>query len=62
MKMLVALTSQSKLGKTDESTGFWLEELAAPYYMFLDAGLEISLASPHGGQPPLDPKSHAEDA
>lgn len=62
MKILVVLTSHKQLGQTGESTGFWLEELAAPYYVFLDAGAELTLASPHGGQPPLDPKSHAEDA
>lgn len=62
MKILVVLTSHSILGETGKKTGFWLEELAAPYYVFLDAGAEITLASPAGGQPPLDPKSHAEDA
>ena len=62
MKILIVLTSHSKLGETGESTGFWLEELAAPYYVFLDAGAEITLASPQGGQPPLDPKSDAKDA
>ena len=57
MKILVVLTSHDKLGDTGEKTGFWLEELAAPYYVFVDAGAELTLASPKGGQPPLDPKS-----
>ncbi|CCJ06494.1 type 1 glutamine amidotransferase domain-containing protein [Methylocystis sp. SC2] len=57
MKILIVLTSHDKLGDTGEKTGFWLEELVAPYYVFLDAGAEITLASPKGGQPPLDPKS-----
>ena len=57
MKILMVLTSHGKLGNTGEKTGFWLEELAAPYYVFKDAGAEITLASPKGGQPPLDPKS-----
>jgi putative intracellular protease/amidase len=57
MKILVVLTSHDKLGNTGEKTGFWLEELAAPYYAFVDAGAELTLASPKGGQPPLDPKS-----
>jgi putative intracellular protease/amidase len=56
------LTSHDKLGDTGEKTGFWLEEFAAPYYVFRDAGADITLASPKGGQPPLDPKSDAEDA
>lgn len=54
----MVLTSHSKLGDTGQKTGFWLEELAAPYYVFKDAGAEITLASPKGGQPPLDPKSN----
>lgn len=58
MKILMVLTSHGKLGDTGEPTGFWLEELAAPYYVFKDAGAEITLASPKGGQPPLDPKSN----
>lgn len=58
MKILVVLTSHDRLGDTGRKTGFWLEELAAPYYVFLDAGAEITLASPKGGQPPLDPKSN----
>ena len=57
MKILMVLTSHDKLGTTDKKTGFWLEEFAAPYYVFKDAGVEITLASPLGGQPPLDPKS-----
>lgn len=58
MKILMVLTSHEKLGNTGRKTGFWLEELAAPYYTFKDAGAEIVLASPRGGQPPLDPKSN----
>ncbi len=57
MKILMVLTSHDKLGNTGEKTGFWLEEFAAPYYVFKDAGADITLASPLGGQPPLDPKS-----
>lgn len=57
MKVLMVLTSHDTLGDTGKKTGFWLEELAAPYYAFKDAGAEITLASPKGGQPPLDPKS-----
>lgn len=57
MKVLIVLTSHDTLGDTGRKTGFWLEELAAPYYVFQDAGAEITLASPKGGQPPLDPKS-----
>src|SRR3954452_3667585 len=56
-KVLVVLTSHDQLGNTGKKTGFWLEELAAPYYAFKDAGAEITLDSPKGGQPPLDPKS-----
>ncbi|MGK0186444.1 MAG: putative intracellular protease/amidase [Verrucomicrobiales bacterium] len=56
------LTSHDKLGDTGKKTGFWLEEFAAPYYVLLDAGAEITLASPAGGQPPLDPKSDVADA
>jgi putative intracellular protease/amidase len=56
-KILMVLTSHSALGDTGKKTGFWLEEFAAPYYVFLDAGAAITLASPQGGQPPLDPKS-----
>jgi putative intracellular protease/amidase len=62
MKILVVLTSHDRLGDTGKKTGFWLEELAAPYYAFLDAGAELALASPKGGQPPLDPKSDEPDA
>ncbi len=58
MKVLMVLTSHDRLGDTGRKTGFWLEELAAPYYVFQDAGYEITLASPKGGQPPLDPKSN----
>ena len=58
MKILVVLTSHDKLGNTGRKTGFWLEEFAAPYYTFKEAGAEIVLASPKGGQPPLDPKSN----
>lgn len=58
MKVLIVLTSHDQLGTTGKKTGFWLEELAAPYYTFKDAGAEIVLASPKGGQPPLDPKSN----
>ncbi len=61
MKILMVLTSHDKLGNTGEKTGFWLEEFAAPYYVFKDAGAEITLASPKGGQPPLDPKSDLKD-
>lgn len=57
MKILMVLTSHDKLGSTGGKTGFWLEEFAAPYYVFKDAGANITLASPLGGQPPLDPKS-----
>jgi putative intracellular protease/amidase len=57
-KVLMVLTSHDQLGNTGRKTGFWLEELAAPYYTFKDAGVEVVLASPKGGQPPLDPKSN----
>jgi putative intracellular protease/amidase len=57
MKILIVLTSHDQLGDTGKKTGFWLEEFAAPYYVFKDAGASITLASPKGGQPPLDPKS-----
>ena len=62
MKILMILTSHDKLGDTGKKTGFWLEEFAAPYYVFKDAGAEITLASPKGNQPPLDPSSDAEGA
>jgi putative intracellular protease/amidase len=58
MKILIVLTSHDQLGNTGHKTGFWLEELAAPYYAFRDAGAELTLVSPKGGQPPLDPKSN----
>jgi putative intracellular protease/amidase len=61
MKILMVLTSHSELGDTGHKTGFWLEEFAAPYYVFKDAGADITLASPAGGQPPLDPKSDEPD-
>ena len=57
MKILMVLTSHNQLGNTGRPTGFWLEEFAAPYFVFKDAGVELTLASPKGGQPPLDPKS-----
>ena len=57
MKILMVLTSHDQLGNTGKPTGFWLEEFAAPYYVFKDAGAEITVASPKGGQPPIDPKS-----
>ena len=57
MSVLMILTSHDQLGNTGKKTGFWLEEFAAPYYAFRDAGVAITLASPKGGQPPLDPKS-----
>ncbi|MFD2785151.1 type 1 glutamine amidotransferase domain-containing protein [Hymenobacter rubripertinctus] len=62
MKILMVLTSHDKLGNTGEKTGFWLEEFAAPYYVFKDAGATLTVASPKGGQPPLDPKSDTADA
>ena len=62
MKILMVLTSHDRLGDTGQKTGFWLEEFAAPYYVFKDAGAQLWLASPKGGQPPLDPKSDAPDA
>jgi len=58
----MTLTSHSELGNTGEKTGFWIEEFAAPYYVMADAGVEITIASPKGGQPPIDPKSAAPDA
>jgi putative intracellular protease/amidase len=57
MKILQVLTSHDQLGNTGRKTGFWLEEFAAPYYVFRDAGVELTLTSPRGGQPPVDPKS-----
>jgi putative intracellular protease/amidase len=62
MNILMVLTSHDQLGDTGEKTGFWLEEFAAPYYAFKDGGATLTLASPKGGQPPLDPKSDSEDA
>lgn len=62
MTVLMVLTSHSELGNTGEKTGFWIEEFAAPYYNLFDAGVTITLASPNGGQPPVDPKSEAADA
>ena len=62
MKILMVLTSHSELGNTGEKTGFWVEEFAAPYYVLSDAGASITIASPAGGQPPVDPKSEAADA
>lgn len=60
MKVLMVLTSHNELGTRGRKTGFWLEELAAPYYRFIEAGAAITLASPKGGQPPLDPVSNAQ--
>lgn len=62
MNILLVLTSHDQLGNTGHKTGFWLEEFASPYYVFKDAGAQITLASPKGGQPPIDPKSDAPDA
>lgn len=62
MKLLIVLTSHSELGNTGKKTGFWIEEFAAPYYVLADSGADISIASPSGGQPPVDPKSEAPDA
>ncbi len=62
MNILMVLTSHDELGDTGKKTGFWLEEFAAPYYVFRDAGAEVTLASPAGGQPPIDPSSDAADA
>jgi putative intracellular protease/amidase len=61
MKILMVLTSHDQLGDTGKKTGFWLEEFAAPYFAFKDAGAQLTLASPKGGQPPLDPKSDEPD-
>ena len=57
MRILMVLTSHDQLGNTGRKTGFWLEEFAAPYFVFRDAGVDLTLASPKGGQPPIDPKS-----
>jgi len=62
MKILMVLTSHDQLGDTGKKTGFWLEEFAAPYYVFKDAGADITLASPKGGQPPIDPSSDDDGA
>jgi putative intracellular protease/amidase len=62
MKILMVLTSHDKLGSTGKKTGFWLEEFAAPYYVLKDAGATVTVVSPLGGQPPLDPKSDVPDA
>jgi putative intracellular protease/amidase len=62
MKILMVLTSHAELGDTGKKTGFWLEEFAAPYYAFKDAGAELTLVSPLGGQPPIDPSSDGPDA
>jgi putative intracellular protease/amidase len=62
MKILIVLTSHSELGDTGKKTGFWVEEFAAPYYELADAGAEITLASPQGGQPPIDPSSELPGA
>src|SRR4051812_27730017 len=61
MKVLMVITSHDQLGNTGRKTGFWLEEFAAPYFVFKDAGLELTLASPKGGQPPIDPKSDSPE-
>jgi len=62
VNILMVLTSHDRLGATGTKTGFWLEELAAPYYVFKEAAASITLASPAGGQPPMDPKSEDPDA
>jgi putative intracellular protease/amidase len=62
MKILMVLTSHSELGNTGKKTGFWVEEFAAPYYVFVDAGATVTIASPLGGQPPVDPASEAAEA
>jgi len=62
VKVLMVLTSHDKLGDTEHKTGFWVEEFAAPYYVFVDAGVDVTLASPKGGKPPMDPNSTAPDA
>ena len=62
MRVLIVLTSHSELGNTGKKTGFWVEEFAAPYYELADAGAEITLASPKGGQPPIDPSSELAGA
>jgi putative intracellular protease/amidase len=62
MKILIVLTSHSEMGNTGEKTGFWIEEFTTPYYVLADAGADITIASPKGGQPPVDPKSELADA
>lgn len=62
MKILMVLTSHDQMGDTGHKTGFWLEEFTAPYYVFRDAGADITIASPKGGKPPVDPNSEADDA
>ena len=62
MNILFVLTSHDKLGETGEKTGFWIEEFAAPYYVLSDAGVTVTIASPKGGQPPIDPKSEMADS
>ncbi len=61
-KILFVLTSHDELGNTGKKTGFWIEEFAAPYYLLKDKGVDITIASPKGGQPPIDPKSESPDA
>lgn len=61
-RILIVITSHDRLGDTGQKTGFWLEELASPYYVFVDAGAEVTLASIQGGEPPLDPKSHLPES
>jgi putative intracellular protease/amidase len=61
MNILIILTSHNQLGNTGQKTGFWLEEFATPFYIFKDANVNVTLASPDGGQPPLDPKSDEPD-
>jgi hypothetical protein len=58
MKVLFVLTSHDQLGNTGEKTGFWIEEFATPYYTLTDQGIDVTIASPQGGQPPIDPKSN----
>ena len=62
MKILIVVTSHSELGNTGKKTGFWIEEFTSPYYVLVDAGAKITIASPAGGQPPVDPKSEEKDA
>src|SRR5690554_5824122 len=62
MKILMVLTSHDQMGDTGHKTGFWLEEFTAPYYVFRDAGADITIASPKGGKPPIDPNSEADEA